>query len=406
MSIKRLWMGLAISFFILPAPTSSAIVFGHIRGLQKGAVGDSPQFHEFGKYEGEAATRLYRSFGSYKVNNNADSKVSGSLFQTTLAAGGGMAASKNFSLSGFVDFTLASDFDLERQRTAPEITSDAGLYRHEVSGFGVFRSGGIVAGGGLGLLIIGSEDREFLYETSAEVSPYLSKVSSAAMPLVRLFGGFESKQMIATLGVRFFSQGQAVVEAEDPTGETYEYDIARRSPGEIHADDKLLLSKEAAVVGGFAYVLSGQASDHLDEYSMTFTGTEQQKVRQTGNGRRNADHVRVTGGGLFTPTKMIDLKAGLTYITASYDEPQYASMEHQNLGGLRLDVGGDVTMQEFRGFFQAGYTVDQAVDYRVEGNRRAAANIQQTQTPPLEDGDKVKMTQGNWQVVIGGGMIL
>ena len=231
MSTKRC-APLLVLLSISLCPAAMAIEFGHLRGLQKGAIGDSPQFHEFGKYEAEGAARLNRTFGSETTGSVSDTKVSGALFKTTVAAGGGMAAGKNFSLSGYVDFTLGSDFDEERKRLDPEVTLDTGgIWRHEFSGFGVFRGNGIIAGGGLGLLIIGSEDREFTYKTSEDAKPYASDVSSAAMPLIRIFGGVHTKAVTATLGIRFFSQGTAVVEAQDPTEEKYEYDVARRNPG-------------------------------------------------------------------------------------------------------------------------------------------------------------------------------
>jgi hypothetical protein len=254
----------------------------------------------------------------------------------------------------------------------------------------------------LGLLVVGSEEREFYYGDDR----YRQNVTSAAMPLMRLFGGVTTKQFDATLGLRLFSMGEAVVEAEVPGGEKLEYDIARRNPGEIHADGRFKIGNTAQIGASLAYVLTAQASEQVDEFSLRFADSGSSRVRRTGGARRNDDQFKLGVGGRFDPSKMVGILAALSYTAASYAKEEYASLEHENLGGIRLDIGTDVHVQAFRGFFQAGYAMDSSASYTVNDASRSATAIDQSQRPPVNEGDKVKITQGSWVLALGGGVEL
>lgn len=390
-------LGLGLSL----APAARAAEFGVIRPLQHGPVGDSPQYAAIDGIEGEAGLTMTRSWGKYTVNDDADQKISGSSFKSRVLAGGGWAPSKAFTLTGYVDVTLASDADEEQKRIDPDAALDTGLYRHEAAIFGIYNGGGLLLGGGLGVLVIGSETREFVYDDDK----YTQSVSSAAMPLLRLFGGFTTKQFDGTLGLRLFSMGEAVVEAEDPNKDKEEYDIVRRNPGEIHVDGRLKFSS-ASIGASIAYVLTAQASENVDEFSTRYVQDGNAKARATGGERRNKDHVRIGVGGRFDPTKMVGILGGLSYIAPSYAKDEYASLEHENLGGIRLDLGTEIQVQKFKGYFQAGYAMDNGTSYRVTDTNRSNTNIDKTQRAPLNDGDKVKVSQGSWNLALGGGIVL
>lgn len=390
----------ALSLAAVLTPVSAqAMDFGAIRALQHGPIGDSPQFANIGEYEGEGAVVMSRTWGKYTINDDADSKVSGSSLKTRVVAGGGWSPSKAFTLSGYLDTTLASDFDETQRRTNPHATLDTGVYRHEVSLFGTFRSSPLVLGGGLGVLIVGSETREFIYDDNK----YTQDVTSAAMPMLRLYGGISTKEFDGTVGIRLFSMGEAVVTAQKPNKDKEEYDIVRRSPGEIHADGRLKLNS-VSIAGSLAYVLTSQASEQIDEFSTRFEQDGNAKVRKTGNARRNDDQIKAGIGARFDPSKMIGILGGLSYIGANFAEPQYASLEHENLGGIRLDIGTEVHVQTYKGFFQAGYCMDSSSSYKVEDASRSSTNVEKTQRPPLNDGDRIKISQGSWNLALGGGV--
>lgn len=383
------------------APDAQAAEFGIIRPLQHGPVGDSPQYAGIDEYDGEAMIGLSRYWGKSTINEDAESKISGSSVKTRVATGGGWAPSKAFTLTGFVDFTLASDADEEQTRTDPDAKLDTGLYRHEAALFGTYKGGPLLLGGGIGVLIFGSETREFAYDGET----YTQNVTSAAMPTMRLYGGVTTKQFDGTIGLRLFSMGEAVVEAEKPNKEKVEYDIVRRNPGEIHADGRIKFDS-AMLAASVAYVLTGQASEQIDEFSLEYVQDGNAKSRSTGGARRNKDHLRLGVGGRFDPTKMVGILGGLSYVAASYAKEEYASLEHENLGGIRLDLGADVQVQKFKGYFQAGYSLDNGASYRVEDDRRASTGLERTQRAPVNDGDKVKITQGSWSLALGGGVTL
>lgn len=396
----KLWTMPLIGFLGLSGAAEAA-EFGLIRPLQHGPVGDSPQYADIEKVEGEALVDFSRTWGKYTLDGDSDTKVSTANFKTRIAAGGGWAPSKTFAITGYVNFTLASDYDEEAKRQTPPSELDTGLYRHELALFALYKAQPIVLGGGLGLLLVGSETREFTFDGDK----YTTNVGSAAMPVLRLFGGITTKQFDGTLGVRFFSMGEAVVETEDPNKSKEEYDVVRRNPAEIHLDSRIKFS-QAAIAASIAYVLTGQASEQTDEFSMRFTEDGTKTSRRTGGERRNKDHFRLGVGGRFDPAKAVGILGGISYTAASYAKDEYASLEHENLGGLRIDIGTDVKVDMFKGFFQAGYMLDTQHSYTASNADRSQANVDQTQRPPVNEDEKVKMSQGSWQLMLGGGVAL
>lgn len=381
--------------YSLPA---QAVEFGIFRALQHGAIGDAPQFADFDKYEAEAAVRLCRVYGKQVVNDQIDSKVDGNSVRTTVAAGGALMASKSFGLSAAVDMTVASDYDERADRATPKTSIDGGVYKHSLNLNAFFKEGIVAVGGGLGVMVIGSEDR--LLEVTDD--DYTNEVTSAAMPVMHLFGGITSKMFDISLGFRLFSMGEAVV-SSDVNKTKAEYDIVRRNPGELHVDAKLKFG-QAAVAGAIRYVLTGQASEQLDEFSTRYEVVGTNKTRVTGGARRNADHVELGVGGRFDPNKMIGVLGGIEYIGSSYAKDEYASLEAENLGGLRFDLGTEVHVQKIRGFFEAGYLLDSTTSFTESQDDRGLTAIDRTLKSPLNKGDKVKITQGRWDVALGGGM--
>ena len=377
-----------------------AIEFGIVRHLQVGPIGDSPQYAELEKYEAEAAIGMKRSYGEVEINSDSDQKVEGSALRTRVVAGGGLSLNKRLSLTASLDVTLASDADEEQTRAAKKSTLDTGNYQHELSFMSVYRTDPIFFGGGIGVRMIGTETREYKYDGAK----YTSEIGSAVMPTLRLFAGVESKEAAASLGLRLFSKDDAEVSARDPAGTTYTYDVTRRSPGEIHADGKLKFSKEFEAAASIAYVLTGQASEDVDEFSTKYDVAGTKKTRRVAGETRNANHFRLGIGSKYQPNKMVALLAGISYIGASYAEESYASLEHENLGGVRLDLGTDVLIDKFRGFLHAGYAFESRAKYEVKDTKRGADSVDRTQRAPVAKDDDVKVSQASWDVIAGAGI--
>ena len=179
----------------------------------------------------------------------------------------------------------------------------------------------------------------------------------------------------------------------------------RRNPGEVHADLKVNL--DATEIGvGLAYVLTGQASPNVDEWSLEFEQeTERRRVRRTGGDQRNANHFRGSVGARFSPSKGIGVLGGVEYIGSSYSEDKYASLEAQNMGGVYLNIGADVLIKKIRGFLQVrGTVLDSSVKYEQDDATRGLISVARTQKGPIEQGDEVKMSQGGFSLLLGGGM--
>jgi hypothetical protein len=386
--------------------TAQGIEFGSIRGLQSGAVGDSPQFIEIEKYEADAAVTMKRRYGEYKLNNDTTSKTNMTDLDSHVLAGGGMALSKQLALTAYLDANLIRDFDLVRDRVEVDQRQDAGLYEHEFMTFMVFTGNPIVVGGGIGFKIFGQETRELKLGADEEAGPdFVTNTSSAFMPVMSLFGGVKLKQFVGTLGVKFFSKGTAEVKAVDNDGETHDYDIVRRNPAEIHVDGKFMASKMVSIAGSINYVLTRQSSESINEFSTVFVGDKGQE-RFTGNDVRNDNHIEIGAGVRIDASKMVGILAGLEYIGSSYKEESYASLEHDNLGGILFNLGTEVNIQKFRGVFHFGYMLDESVSYTQKGSDKSSARIDEHQSPSIEEGDKVDMSSGQFEVLIGAGIAL
>lgn len=381
---------------------ANAVEFGSLRPLQIGPAGDSPQFAELEDYQAEAGLSLGRHYGKLDINDDAASKTESAALSTRIVAGASMSPTRDFSLIANLDLTVASDHDEEQSRAEQKSHLDTGLYQHELGFLAVYRGSPLLIGGGIGVKIFGAETRDFSYGDSS----WSSQVSSATMPILRLFGGFDSKSLAATAGVRFFSKGDAEVKAKDSSGNQYEYDIVRRNPGEFHVDGKWRLSREAELAASLAYILSGQASEDVDEFSMQYNTNGTRRSRRLAGETRNKNHFRLGIGGKFQPDKMLGLLAGITYTGASYRAEEYASLEHANLGGLRFDFGTDIVVEQIRGFFHVGYQVESDAQFVINHDERGPGQLDRTQRLPLSNGDDVRITQGRWELLAGGGIQL
>lgn len=375
-----------------------AAEFGGVPSMQRGPLGQGLGYAELDEYAAEGAFGMRRTYGKEVLGADSDSRVSQSLVGTRLAAAGGMNFSKEFLVAGFLDMTI-NDYDEERTRKDPEVKLDGGLATYELGANFAWRGSPLIAGGGLGLLLVGSEDRTFEYGDDT----YKTDASSAAMPVMRLFGGVDLGEFTTTLAVRFFTRGESSVEALDPGENKYIYDMQRKNPGEVAWDGRFKFSKEAAVGWHLAYVLTGQASDPLDPYSISYSGAagDSSRVRQTSSVLRNKNHVELGVAGRFQPSDMFGLLGGIYYKQAAYAESSYASLEAENLGGMQVNMGADAKIDQIRGFLQAGYALENSASYTLSDTTRSQAKLNQTQKSPVEKGTTVKVSQGSWNVLGG-----
>jgi hypothetical protein len=388
------------------APHVDAMEFGALRPLQTGPIGDSPQFLDIDQFAGEAGVLSSRIWGDSSINSDPDRKVEAAGYKMRVGAGGGWAPSKQFTLTGYLNFSLASDYDENQERATKKTTLDTGLYQHELAFFGVYKHQPLVFGGGIGLLIYGNEDRRFEFKNAGASTVYYQAVSRATMPVLRLFGGISTKQVDATVGVRFFTKGDSTVEARDKEDGTMiaEYDVIRRHPGELHADGILKLG-QTSLAGSLSYLLTAQASEQVNEWSVRFN-TAGSKIRDTGGKARHSDQFRIGVGGKFEPSKMIALQGGVTYASSFYAEEPFAAVEYENMGGVRLDLGGVLNISKFNGSIQTGYQIESSTSASITDDSRSETQLDATQRYPLAKGDKLNINQGRWDIAVSGGISL
>jgi hypothetical protein len=400
--MKRLLAAVAI----LSPSLAHAAEFGILRPLQHGPIGDSPQFIDVKNLEVEGMFQGSQTWGKYQINGDPERQVNAYGYKTLLAAGGAWAPSKDLLLTAYASATPFSGYGERQTRGEKTSELDTGLYRHEFAVFAVYKSNPLVLGGGIGGLMIGGEDRSFKYVDGSSSAQSYQEASRTGLPTLRLFGGISTRDFDGTLGVRFFSMGDSVVSSYERKGgkKTGEYDLVRRNPGEVHLDGRLNLSS-GYLAGSLAYVLHGQASEQVDEWSNRYAQVGNTKIRQTGDGRRNTDQIRAAVGGRYEPSKIFGLLGGLSYLSSFYDKVQYASVEHENLGGFRLDVGGDLELKPFKGYAQLGYLLDNRVSSTQNTDERANTRLDQAQRFPLAAGDQIKTSQGRWDITVGGGMV-
>ena len=400
--MKRLLAAVAI----LSPSLAHAAEFGILRPLQHGPIGDSPQFIDVKNLEVEGMFQGSQTWGKYQINGDPERQVNAYGYKTLLAAGGAWAPSKDLLLTAYASATPFSGYGERQTRGEKTSELDTGLYRHEFAVFAVYKSNPLVLGGGIGGLMIGGEDRSFKYVDGSSSAQSYQEASRTGLPTLRLFGGISTRDFDGTLGVRFFSMGDSVVSSYERKGgkKTGEYDLVRRNPGEVHLDGRLNLSS-GYLAGSLAYVLHGQASEQVDEWSNRYAQVGNTKIRQTGDGRRNTDQIRAAVGGRYEPSKIFGLLGGLSYLSSFYDKVQCASVEHENLGGFRLDVGGDLELKPFKGYAQLGYLLDNRVSSTQNTDERANTRLDQAQRFPLAAGDQIKTSQGRWDITVGGGMV-
>lgn len=380
------------------APAFAAQPFGANRGLQAGPVGDAPASISSKGPLVEGQLDFTRTYGSYKVNGDEDSKVESSYVTTKLAAGAYFPFGKTFAMATYLEGTVISDGDLDKDRTDIKQHADYGTYDYELALFAWYRGAPLVVGGGPGFVIVKSEEREFTYD---ETQVFTNDVGSAAIPIVRLFAGIEVPTFAAILGFRSFGRGEVEVEAEDAEGNKNTYDAIRRRPAEVHLDSRIKL-KLMRLTGSIAYVLTGQASDRLYDYSMEYTTDGTKKQREEGGDLLEKNHVRAGLGVRLEPVKAAAFTTGVQYIQESYAKPEYASLERNNLGGVRTDVAGEAHFGIVGVKLGVGYTVGKRRSYEVEDDDQDKTKLLRTQRPSLRTGDKVKAHQDQVEVVLSG----
>ena len=387
--------------------TARAMEFGTLRSLQTGPIGDSPQFLDLEKLTGEAGVLSSRIWGDSTINSDPDRKVEATGYKMRISAGGGWAPSKEFSLTGYAHLNLMSDYDENQDRATKKSTLDTGLYQHELAFFGVYRHQPLVFGGGIGLLIFGDESRTFEFKNGNNRTIYNQEISRATMPVLRVFGGLATKQVDATVGVRFFTKGDSTVEARDKEEDgtkIAEYDVIRRHPGELHADGLLKLGR-VQLAGSLSYLLTSQASEQANEWSVRFN-TAGSKIRDTGGRPRHSDQFRLGVGGRFEPAKIVTLQGAVSYATSFYSQDEDAAVEYENLGGIRLDLGGTLRVAQFYGSVQTGYQIESSASTSLTDDRRDETQLDATQRYPLAKGDKLNINQGRWDIALSGGIAL
>ena len=367
--------------------------------MQMGPLGQGLGYTDMDDLAAEGAIGMRRSYGKEILNGDSDSRVSQSAVGTRFAAAGGMNFSKEFLVAGYLDVTI-NDHDEERTRKDPKVNLDGGTSSYELGANFAWRGAPLVAGAGLGILLIGGEDRTL--EIGDET--FKTDASSAAMPVLRMFGGVDFDEFMTTLGVRFFTRGESSVEAEDPDKKKYIYDMQRKNAGEVAWDGRFKFSKEASLGWHAAYVLTGQASDSLDPYSISYTEAEggSSRVRNISSTLRNKNHIEVGTAGRFQPSSMFGVLGGLYYTQASYDKEEFASLEAENLGGLRINIGAEAKLDQTKCFFHAGYALESSATYTQKDTSRSQTKINQTQKPPVEQGTTIKVSQGSWNLLAGG----
>jgi len=373
--------------------------FAELPALQRGAIGPGLAYTDLDGYSATGIVGLSRSYGKEVLNSDPDTRVDGDTMRTRFAAGAALATGGTFRAAAFADSTVVS-FSEERKRSTPRIESEGGANIYEIGVNGIARSGVFVFGGGLSLVLVGSEERKFTYGDAA----WTTDASSAAMPQLRLTGGLDFGALMGTVGLRLFTEGETSVEAKDGTGNTELYDTMRKRPGIVHVDGRMRFGEQGDIGVQAAWILTGQGSDALDPWSMTYiddAGSDRRR-RDTGEGLRNRNHLRMTFGGRFNPAPDIGVLGALRWEGSSYSEKNAASLEAENLGGIRLSLGSEFAFETLTASLEAAYQTDTTLSYDAPNADRSVTAVGRTQKAPIEAEDRVKITQGYWGLTAGG----
>jgi hypothetical protein len=353
-----------------------------VRALQYGPIGHGYILADQPSSEFEFYFGLRRGHGSQLSNGQ---RLSSTTDQKEVSLGAGFRISQEVS---FQLFNINRFFQFESR--APSTIAYRGNIESRTSEIGAgpfILSHPWILGAYISVLSYGEEYREF----EANGISTRHQIGSAAMPLFNGYLALSTNRYRASLGLRTFNTVRVGVTSKDGTTNTYSYDSARKSPAELKLDLQIPFSTTVTLGTSVTYLKTGQASRGVDEFDLT--DLRQGRLKGSPGEALHRDHLKFSAGGVLKAQPWIHFTGAVHSIQSSYADKQWASLETENIGRTRVDVGMVYFQPIGKIFFNIAY---------AETGSPLTVTHQKTRSEDwLESGGTSKFDQHFWDGVLG-----
>ena len=367
-----------------------AATFAGLRPLQMGAIGEGPAFAEFEASEVEAQVTIDSGTGTASA---PATQLTSSSRRKSLDIGYGARLTESFVFSGYARFGTRS-FD-EESSGASTFEQSVSQDFVELTAGPTLRVGPLALGGAVSIETIGEESRSL--KGSANSGSWA--IDSVTIPTFRVFAVREMRAgLLLGLGLKVYNQASTDASIRRDDGSSLNTKLTRKLPGEIRMDVKNQISDAIDLGLSLTWLGTGHASPAVDEMSLATQVDSSGLTRlQQNTSRLNRDHMQLAFGGRYSVDRRIGFLGSLQYVSPAYAEEDHASLESENLGGARIDIGTESAWMGGKVHFHAGYAMPRKVRLKRE----------ESSTPRLGSiDDSVSLEQARWLLTVGGSLRL
>ncbi|NRA47123.1 MAG: DUF3187 family protein [Oligoflexales bacterium] len=353
----------------------------NMRGLQDGPYGDGFTVAKIYKSELELGFGLKSSPGEAR-SKESNRILSGNSDVIKVTGAFGFHLNNISKFHSFASFNLhTSEYSTNQGRFYKD-TIETGVL--EVGAGPSFTNGPIFFGGSVSALIFLKEIREVEWEEQKVTHTK----SQAAIPIMRLFSGYNFGEAQLNFGLRIYNRQKVTKTLEVAGAPSFTVDRTRSMPGMAWTDFSFQASKTVKLSLGLTGYSRDQSSERVDEANLGMSNSFEASPEL-----REQSHTVFSFGGVYKANRNFSLLSSVHYISPSYSKTEYASPVRENLGGYKVIVGSTASMDAMIVNFNAGYMIPISEKFTVDN---AVANTW------AELGDNVSMEQSQWHLSLSG----
>ena len=245
-------------------------VFGEervsMRGLQDGPYGDGFTAAKIYKSELELGFGLRRSPGEARAKES-NRILSGHSDITKVTGAFGFHLNDISKFHSYASFKLFTSSYSTNQGRLFKDEIETGVF--EMGAGPSFTTGPILFGGSVAAVVFLEELREVEWETEKATHTK----GQAAIPIMRLFGGYNFGNAQLSFGVRVFNRQKVTKTVEVRGGPSIAVDRSRGMPGMVWSDFSMHTSKTVKLSLGVTAYSREQSSEKVDEANLGLSNT-------------------------------------------------------------------------------------------------------------------------------------
>lgn len=353
----------------------------NMRGLQEGPYGDGFPVAKIYKSELELGVGLKRSPGEARAKES-NRILSGHSDVFKVNGAFGFHLNNIAKFHSFASFNLHSyDYSTNQGRLFKDKLETATL---ELGAGPSFTNGPIFFGGSVSALIFFQEVRDITWENQKTTHTK----SEAAIPLMRLFSGYNFGNAQLNFGIKVYNRQKVSKTVVTEGAPELTVDRTRSVPGMVWGDFSFDASESVKLSLGLTGYSGDQSTERVDEVNLGFSNTFSPSADV-----RDKSHTVFSFGGAYQANKSFSLLSSVHYIAPSYSKTEYASLARENLGGYKVIVGSTASIDAIIINFNAGYMIPLAENFTV--NDAVANNW-------ADLGDTVSIELSQWHMSLSG----